>query len=436
MKAWITAAFVCALSTAACADAVLMKSGERYIGDVTEEGDSLRVKNTAFPAGVLVKKADVKVVYPKPEAMLEKLKKSLQGAMAKYEEGKKATDPNPFMKTAMEMLFDPELEAQEAAEVYPAEKKQFDGVLTRMHELRKMCRDGQRMDGPAAPEKKQGDPVKPEAPKKADPAKPAPKPAEPKAAGGSDPAAVLETIRTGGPSELSVTLSGLNIPKEERLAAPMMERLKSETDPQAKAALKDALGKYPGYIVVRCAENTLKSKGVTDTFRRDCVDILATKKEDKAISMMSDFAFAAEMRDLREYARGPLAAYGNACLKSTSRYIHVSDARTRTETVDFIAAIGTPEAYGVLAGCLIIGTSKELLAAAGIDVPLRDHVCELMIAGGDTACPALVASLSNGNLRKWSCYCLSKISGEGYAESDVKSWTAWWKKRAAENAGK
>ena len=216
----------------------------------------------------------------------------------------------------------------------------------------------------------------------------------------------------------------------------MVERLKTETDAQARAVLKEALGSYPGFVVIRSLENGLKGKNLTGAFRQDCCDILCTKKEDKAISMVTDMAFASEMRETRDYCRGALSAYGNACLKSANRYIHCPDAKTRAIAVDFVASIGTQEAYGVLVGCLLIGTNTELMAQASIDLAIRDLACVKLISGGDKACPGLVAGLSNGSTRKWSCYCLSKISGEGYAESDIKSWTNWWRKRAAESGGK
>jgi hypothetical protein len=420
----------------AFAEAVILKSGERYIGDVTEEGDAYRVKNATFPDGILVKKDAVKTIYPKPETLLDKLTKQVDAAAAKYEEAKKASDPNTLAKAAMDMLFDPELEAAEATEVYPSHKTEFSALTTRMHELRKLCRDAQNLGG-----KSPADPVKPPP---ADPKSP-PTPAEaPKDAPKKTPpnvsanemTAALETIKSGSASDVVATLAKFDDGKEERVCPAIIERLKSETDAQAKAALKATLSKFAGFVVIRTVENALKSKGVTDEFRRDCADVLSTKKDDKAVSMLTDLAFASDMKEVREHARGLLAEAENACLKSVNRYIHHPDARTRVDAVEFVARIGTPESYGILAQCLILGTSQELMKAASIDVPLRDLVVEKMTSGGDAACPALVAALSDGRLRKWSCFCLQKISGEGYAESDLKSWSAWWRKRQAELKGK
>lgn len=444
MKSWIAVALTCWFVLPAGADAVLMKSGERYIGEVTEEGESLRIKNATFPDGILVKRSEVKTVYPKPEEMLDSIGKVVDAATAKYEEGKKAVDRNPALKAAQEMLFEPELQVEDAKEIYPAEKEKFNALLARIHDLRKMCRDAQTMDGPAVKDPPKDPEPKKDPPKKDPPRSggdgPAPsvEPAKPPKApvDSGDVAGALDAVKTGSPAELSAALRKVDVAREERLAAPMVDRLKTEADPQARAALKEALTKYSGTILNSRIDNALKGKNLTEAFRCDCAEVLSTKKEDKAIQLVSDIAFASEMRDTRDFARGLLANYGNASLKSASRYIHVPDDRTRRSAVDFVAGIGTPEAYGVLAQCLILGTSKELMAAASIDVPLRDTVCEKMISGGDTACPALVNALSNGNLRKWACYCLCKISGEGYAESDLKSWSTWWAKRKAENSGK
>lgn len=433
MKRFVLSAILTSLSASfALADAVLLKSGERYIGDVTEDGDSYRVKNATFPDGILVKRADVKAVYPKPEVMLADLTRVVDAAAAKYETAKKAADPNALAKEAVDMLFDPELAADEAAEIYPAQRAEFTALVRRMHELRKLCRDVQSLTpaagseaGKAAP--KANDPVKPEPGVKDPPAKRAPV---------AEASTALDTVKSGPPSALVAALATFADGKDERACPVIIERLKTETDAQARAALKDALGKYAGYVIIRTIENTLKQKGLTEEFRRDVADILAPRREEKAVSILADLAFAADMRETRDHARAALAETGNASLKPVNRYIHHPDARTRVDAVEFVARIGTPEAYGVLAQCLILGTSQELMKASSIDVPLRDLATEKLIAGAPASCPALVAALSDGRLRKWASFCLQKISGEGYAESDLKSWTAWWRKRQQELNGK
>ena len=170
----------CELAGYAAADAVLMKNGERYIGEVTDLGDSLRIKNAGHPEGLVVRKSDVKTVYPKPEVMIEKLRAELDRVKARYEAGKKAANPNAEMKAAMEMLFDPELEAEDAIQIYPDFRKQFQDVQTSIQELRKLCRDAQVSDkpGPAPPEEKPD----PKPDPNADPGRkpdPAPAPANP-----------------------------------------------------------------------------------------------------------------------------------------------------------------------------------------------------------------------------------------------------------------
>ncbi|MCE9582400.1 MAG: hypothetical protein K8T20_07895 [Planctomycetes bacterium] len=449
MKASLVVSLFLSLALRASADAVIMNSGERYIGEVTEDGDTIRLKNPTFPDGLVLKRAEVKAIYPKPEVMIEKLNKETDVAQAKYEEGKKAADPNPFLKAAIDALFDPELEAQEAAEVYPAEKAKFAEVLTRMHDLRKMCRDAQAMAGPAVkPEEKGKPPVGPapkpgekpkpgdtpkpgDAPKTVEPAKPPMKPAE-----SGDVAAVVDIIRNGAPGDLAGALAKVEVAKEERLATPLVERLRAEKDPQARAVLKEAMTKLPGTLAVRVIETAIKAKGVSDEFRRDCCDILVGKKDEKSVAIVADVAFASEMRETRDYARGLLSAWGNATLKPASRYVHCADAKTRVTAVEFVAGIDTPEAYAVLAQCLIIGTSDELMAQSSIDVPIRDLAIEKLVSGGDKACPALVNALSSGSLRKWARFALQKISGQNYQETDVANWSAWWRKRKAEIGGK
>ena len=180
-----SAAFlVLALSLPAFADAVLMKNGERYIGEVTDLGNSLRIKNAAHPDGLEVKKSDVRTVYPKPEAMLEKLRAEIAKARARYDSGRKAADPNADMKVALDLLFDPEIEAEDAIQIYPEHKKEFVELQTSIHELRKLCRDAQVSGKPApepephkpapAPDPKSGD-----APAGADKGAPPPRPADP-----------------------------------------------------------------------------------------------------------------------------------------------------------------------------------------------------------------------------------------------------------------
>lgn len=426
---------VCAVllvSAAAFADAIVMKTGERYIGDVTEEGDAYRIKNETFPDGIVVRKDAVQTRYPAPEVLLERIGRIVDEAAAKYDDAKWSADPNAGLKAAAGMLFDPELEATEAAEIYPARKDDFRAMVKRIQELRKLCRDGQKLEGPAPATPEKPEPGKPEGAKPGTP----PEKQAPKNVPPGEMTAAIETLKTGAASDILALLARYDEGKEERFCPPMLERLKTEADAQTREVLREAIGKYQGFVVVRTVENALKSKGVTEEFRKVIAEILAGRKEEKAITMLSDIAFGAESRDTRQHGRGLLKESGNACLKAVNRYIHHPDSRTRTDAVEFVAGIGTPEAYGLLVQCLILGTSQELMKAASIDVALRDLCTEKLVSAGDKACPALVGGLSNGNLRKWCCFCLQKISGEGYAESDVRSWTAWWRKRQAENAGR
>lgn len=180
---------LCLLALAAsfaAADAVVLKSGERFVGEVTEEGESLRIRSDRFPDGVVVKKSDVKARYPKAEAMLAELDAAIGKAKERYEAGKKAADPNPDMKAVLDLLFDPEIEATDGPDVYPDRKKDFEDRLQTIHELRKMARDGQSLGGGPIEPKKDPNP-KPQP--KPQPPRPEPVP-EPKAETYTDRAVV------------------------------------------------------------------------------------------------------------------------------------------------------------------------------------------------------------------------------------------------------
>ena len=172
----ILASFLLALlGLPALADAVLLKNGERYIGEVTDLGDSLRIKSESHPDGLVVRKSDVKTVYPRPEKLLDKIGAEIEAAKKRYESGKTAADPNADMKAAMEMLFDPELETEDALQIYPNFRREFGAQQTTIHELRKMCRDAQVSGKPPVDN---GGEKPPQDPKPADnpPADPRPEP--------------------------------------------------------------------------------------------------------------------------------------------------------------------------------------------------------------------------------------------------------------------
>jgi outer membrane biosynthesis protein TonB len=200
MKPLFSAAFLLACLAFASADAVVLKTGERFVGDVSEEGDSWRIKSDRFPEGVVVKKTDVKAVYPKADAMLAKLDAAVAKAKERYDAGKKAADPNADMKAVVDMLFDPELEAADGAEVYPDRKKDFDSLTKRIHELRKMARDGQAMKGPPVDPKPDPKP-EPKPDPRPDP-KPVPKP-DPKPDPGPQDFSDRATIWLVGPDGAS-----------------------------------------------------------------------------------------------------------------------------------------------------------------------------------------------------------------------------------------
>lgn len=140
---------VLAAALSAHSDAVLLKSGARYIGDVTREDGGLRVRNAELPDGVFVPDSDVKKVYPAPEALLALLTTDYEKARGLY-----AAGDNGSLKSALGLLFDVENQALDALDVYPASREGFEALLGQVHDLRKLCREGRTLEGeaPAAPE--------------------------------------------------------------------------------------------------------------------------------------------------------------------------------------------------------------------------------------------------------------------------------------------
>jgi hypothetical protein len=65
--------FLFAACSAALADSLWTKSGERFVGEVTEEGDNYRVKTALVPEGVLVPKSSVTARFPAPDVMLREV---------------------------------------------------------------------------------------------------------------------------------------------------------------------------------------------------------------------------------------------------------------------------------------------------------------------------------------------------------------------------
>ncbi|MBI2919928.1 MAG: hypothetical protein HYY18_02460, partial [Planctomycetes bacterium] len=140
-------------------DAVLLKNGARYIGDVSREDEGLRVRNADFPEGVFVRNADVKKVYPAPEALLALLTADYEKAKGLYGAG-----GDESLKSALDLLFEIETQALDALDVYPGSREGFEGLLGQVHDLRKLCREGRTLEGEVAPEPKPEPQAPPEPP--------------------------------------------------------------------------------------------------------------------------------------------------------------------------------------------------------------------------------------------------------------------------------
>ncbi|MCE9581415.1 MAG: hypothetical protein K8T20_02745, partial [Planctomycetes bacterium] len=176
MRVLFTVLLLATCALPALPDAVVLKTGERFLGEVKDEGDSLRIRNERFPDGVVVKKSDVKAVYPRVEEMLSKLDGAIGKARERYEAGKSLADANAEMKAVGDILFDAELEASDGGEIYPDRKKDFEQRVEAIHDLKKLARDAQTLGGPPVEPKK--DPNPKPAPKPVPRPDPAPAPAD------------------------------------------------------------------------------------------------------------------------------------------------------------------------------------------------------------------------------------------------------------------
>ena len=76
----LTLLLVLACAAAARADAVLTRSGGTFVGEVTEEGDHLRVRTSLVPEGVLIRKSEVVARYPSATIMLEEINGAVAAA--------------------------------------------------------------------------------------------------------------------------------------------------------------------------------------------------------------------------------------------------------------------------------------------------------------------------------------------------------------------
>jgi hypothetical protein len=252
----------------------------------------------------------------------------------------------------------------------------------------------------------------------------------------TDIAALLEKIRKGPPAECAEALGTLEPGKEERAAKPIATRLVTETDAQARAALKEALAAYKGQTLVQAVKTGLEMKECSDEFRTIALELLGPVKEESAVNLVVKIAFRSEMKAMREAAQQTLAGYGDLAVSATAAYMRTTDQKIADEAIATLKAINTEKSAVPLVNTLLVGSEKELLRMGGITNMTREHSIEAIIAMGDTSVPALLSGLDNLATQKWCSYCLQKISGEFFTQKDKAGWTGWWKKRLAEKAGR
>jgi len=247
---------------------------------------------------------------------------------------------------------------------------------------------------------------------------------------------ILEKIRKGSPSDCVEALGMLTPGKEERAAKPIAIRLVTEADAQVQATLREALAAYKGNVLVQALKTGFETKGVKDEYRTMILELLVAEKSETAVNLVGKIAFESEMKAMREAGQKALAAYGDAAVKCAATYLHAGDQKIATAAVATLQAIDTVEAGNALAGCMAVGSEKELIRILKITSQTRDDAITAMVAMGDEAVPGLLTGLDNLLYQKWSSYVLCKISGEFHTQKDKAGWMDWWKRHLAEKSGR
>jgi hypothetical protein len=372
-----------------------------------------------FTSTVVFLLAGMPVLADGLECLLENSAKVRERVKRIYEAAKGTEDPNPKLKDALALL----QQVQEPLESF-AERgggREVNEELRSVRELRKLCREAMVSQAP------------PPTPA------PGPKPAENAPADPAAHEAALKSATTalkgGSPGEVCAALSAVGSDKEGRLAAAAVLRLRTEADPQARAALVDLLRGSPAPRVAVEIQAGLDARPTAE-FERDSAEILAGRPEEKAVVLLARLAFGAETRSTRESARAALSPAGPAAAAACARWLRHPEKRVRSDAIAFLAGLRVPAGWAHLTGLLIGGTDRELQNAAGIDVADRDAAMRALIDAGEDACSALVAALGQQSLKKHAAQCLREISGEDFPESDRAAWAGWWRKRAAERSGR
>lgn len=129
------------------ADAVVMKSGERHVGDVTDEGDFVRVVNASHPQGLALPKSAVDKIYPQPLKILTGARLDVDKARLLAGDVNNPAEIPANRAAALDLLHDAEVLLSQAIEVYPDSKPDFLRVLSDVVATRKFCR-GETTEAP------------------------------------------------------------------------------------------------------------------------------------------------------------------------------------------------------------------------------------------------------------------------------------------------
>jgi TPR repeat protein len=138
-----TVALLLALSSSAAADIVLLKSGQRLEGELSEKGGAVELKTEH---GTLeISKTDIQKVVRSPEAITRDAEETRDRARALYDEALKLSDlkaANAKLKDGLALLQKVAELYAEAVEAYPGEKyaRLSDGLI-KTYQERRLYRD-------------------------------------------------------------------------------------------------------------------------------------------------------------------------------------------------------------------------------------------------------------------------------------------------------
>lgn len=368
-----------------------------------------------FTLSLLCLLGSMQAVFAGAEELLARAEEARQKAKERYETARESANPNGPLKEALEFLIQAEEPIQRAVEAGEQDGKEWHEALRSLREMKKLCRESMTYERAAVP-------PPPTAPSKA-----ANVPAGDKGDALTDAAAAL---KDPDPAKLCAALSRVAQDSSHRLCTPAILRLREESDPQARACLIGLLQGYPPYKVAGGLRDSLQACRRAG-FLQACIQLLEGRTDEKSVAVLATIAFTAELRAVRTEGIGALAQAGEASLPAAGKYLRHPVKTIRTDAIAYVASVRAPASWSLLTALLLLGTDQELKAAAGIDCADRERAVQALISAGEDACPALLAGLAQPNLKKWSAFCLKKISGKDFPESDRAAWTGWWRGRSS-----